>query len=182
MSKVFLKSLMASEDVKAYIGTGVFYSGTTKTAIDDGAAVVVGALEDSDAYAGLKDINTRKLTAPAAVTAKVALVDYVGVSSGDIAGVNYREGIKTAGLQAPAGATVRYRIPQVGDTFWLGSDNFGSGTPVAGKYGILTANATTFAVADAATANFCFAIETTKNLVEGAVNTDTLYFCRVVAC
>lgn len=180
--KLFQKSLMASEDVKAYLGTGVFYNGASTAAVDDGALVVVGGLEDSDAYTGIKDINKRKLTAPAATTDKVAIVDYVGVSHGEIMEVNYREGVKTAGLAASAGEAVRYRLPQVGDTFWLATGNFAT-APATGKFATPTAGATTYTVANSAAASgFCVAIETSKKLTEGAVDTDTLYFCRVVSC
>ena len=40
----------------------------------------------------MKDINTRKITAPKAVTDKVVFVDYVGVSQADVMGVTYRIG------------------------------------------------------------------------------------------
>ena len=73
--------------------SGVFYNGEDNLAsIHDGALVVIGDLEDHDVYPNTKDINKRKLTAPAADTDKVAIVDYVGVSQADVLGVVYRIG------------------------------------------------------------------------------------------
>ena len=90
--QLFQKVQMASEDVKSYLGTGVFYKENKEAPIHDGAVVVMGDLVDHDAYAGMKDINTRKITAPKAVTDKVVFVDYVGVSQADVMGVTYRIG------------------------------------------------------------------------------------------
>jgi hypothetical protein len=178
--KIFQKNLMASEDIQSFLGTGVFYDGEETAAIHDGAAVVVGDIEAHSVYGNMKDVNVRKITAPEAATDKVAIVDYVNRSEGDIMGVTYREGIQTAGLVAPAGKQVRYRILAVGDSFWLGTDNF-DGTPEEGKYAIPTAGDTIWTVAsDKATEGVCLKIETTKPLTEGTVNTDKLYFCTVI--
>ena len=54
-------------------------------------------------------------------------------------------------------------------------------TPAEGKYAIPTADSTLWTITDAiAEEGPCLKIETTKALTEGAVNTDTLYFCTVV--
>lgn len=90
--QVFEKVLMASEDVKSYLGTGIFQDSGENAEIHDGAVVTVGALVDHDAYAGMKDINTRILTAPTAITDPVVFIDYVGISEGMINGVLYRVG------------------------------------------------------------------------------------------
>ena len=179
--KIFQKNLMASEDVQSFLGTGVFYNGEETAEIHDGAAVVVGDIEAHSVYANLKDVNVRKITAPEAETDVVAIVDYSNRSEGKIMDVTYREGIQTAGLIAPAGKQVRYRILAVGDSFYLGTDNF-VGAPEVGKYAIPTAGNTIWTVTDAKSEKgTCLKIETTKPLTEGAVNTDTLYFCTVVA-
>lgn len=90
--KIFQKIQMASEDVKSYLHTGVFYSSSQPAPVDDGACVVVGALMDHDVYPNTKDINVRQITAPAATTDVVSIVDYVGVSQADVMGVTYRIG------------------------------------------------------------------------------------------
>ena len=178
--KIFQKNLMASEDVQSFLGTGVFYDGAEKAAIHDGAAVVVGDIEAHSVYANMKDVNVRKITAPESETDVVAIVDYTNRSEGKIMDVTYREGIQTAGLVAPAGKQVRYRVLVKGDTFYLGTDNF-AGTPAEGKYAIPTAGDTTWTIVDTvAEEGVCLKIEATKALTEGAVNTDTLYFCTVV--
>ena len=53
--KIFQKNLMASEDVQALLGTGVFYDGEGTAAIHDGALVTVGDIEKHSIYANLKD-------------------------------------------------------------------------------------------------------------------------------
>lgn len=178
--RMFQKNLMASEDVQSFLGSGVFYDGGSTAAIHDGAAVVIGDLEDHAVYSGIKDINVRKITAPSAATDVVAIVDYTNRSEGDIMGNTYREGVQTAGLEAPAGKVVRYRILAKHDSFYLATGNF-VGVPAEGKYAIPTANSTLWTVAEEATTDgVCLKIETKKPLTEGTVNTDTLYFCTVV--
>ena len=72
-------------------------------------------------------------SAPAAATDEVAIVDYAGISGGDIYGNYYRLGNKLAGLEAPAGEIVRVRRLHLHDKFWLGEANFES-TPTVGQY------------------------------------------------
>lgn len=181
--KIFQKVLMASEDVKSYLVTGVFETGEfTGDTLEDGAAVVIGGLVDHDVYDGIKDLNTRKLTKPAAITDKVGFVDYVGVSEANVMGVTYRVGDKVAGLSVPLGTKTRVRIPQIGDMFWLGADNFVS-TPTVGQYAKTTASDTRMTPAasvdeDGAT---YLAIEDEKNVITGTVNDGKMYLCHVVA-
>lgn len=178
--KIFQKNLMASEDIQVLLGTGVFYEGGNKAPVHDGALVEVGDIEAHSIYANLKDVNVRKITAPTAATTKYAIVDYVNRSQGEIMGVTYREGVKTAGQVAPAGKQVRYRILGKNDSFYLGTDNF-VGVPAVNKYAIPTADSTLWTITDSvAEEGLCLKIETTKPLTEGTVDTDTLYFCTVV--
>ena len=87
------KIQMASEDVKSYLHTGVFYNtGDVPADVGDGAIVVVGDLLDHDVYTGMKDLNKRKITAPTEKTDRVGIVDYVGVSEADVLGVTYSIG------------------------------------------------------------------------------------------
>ena len=173
--KVFQKVLMASEDVKSYLVSGV----SASVAFNDGDAVVVGGLKSSE------DFNVRSLTYGTGAT---AIVDYVGVSHGTIQGVTYREGIKTAGLSADMGEVVRCRVLAEGDTFYLASGNF-TGTPAVGKFATAAADGTwTIKTDDSSTADtdesteapasgLYLKIEASKNLVMGVRNADTLYFC-----
>lgn len=178
--RMIQKIQMASEDVKSYLHTGVFYNNDAQAPIADGACVVVGGLEDHDTYKNTKDINARKITAPKAVTDKVSIVDYVGVSQADVMGVVYRVGDKTAGLGALAGERVRVRDLKPGDEFWLTAGCF-KGTPVIGQYAVPTADDTLWtAQATAVEGAVNLKIETSKNLITGMVNdADLMYFCTV---
>lgn len=178
--KYFWRYLMNSENVLSNLVSGRFYDEDDATAeIHDGAVVVIGDLEDHAVYANIKDLDTHKITAPTAVTDKVAIVDLVNVSEGKIMGELYREGIKTAGLTVSAGIPVRVRRLVEGDKFFLASGNF-TGEVTVGEYAIPTADSTLWTPASEKTANACgIKILMEKPLVEGAVNTDTLYFCIV---
>lgn len=179
MAKIFQKNLMISEDVQSYLGTGVFYSAGKQAEVHDGALVSIGSLETSSIYGtGVVDTNVRQIKAYATGDTRLAVVDYVDRSQGEIMGVTYREGIKTAGLVAPAGKRVRYRIFGDGDSFWYGTDNF-DGTPRPGKFAVPQNGSTIWEVVDEAPKSGLYLeIETTKSLTEGAVDTDTLYFCK----
>lgn len=180
MAKNFTKSLMASEDVRSMLYSGVFFDGTDEAEIHDGALVVEGDMMEHSVYAGLKDPNVHKITAPTADTAAVGIVDYVGVSHGDIAGNDYREGIKTYGLAAPAGARVRVRRPAKHDTGYFSADCFAS-APTVGQYAVPTANSTLWTpAASASTTKTCIKIEYAKDVVTGTVNADTEYFVTFV--
>lgn len=179
--KIFQKNLMVSEDVKANLGTGVYYENDAEAPIHDGALVEIGDIMDHTVYAGMKDANVRKITAPTAGAKRLAIVDYVNRSHGNIMGVEYREGVKTAGLSAEKGEQVRYRIPGLNDTFWLGDENF-SEVPTEGAYATSTEGDTIWTVsAEAPTEGLVVKIENIEPLTEGTVNTGKLYFCTVIS-
>ena len=175
------KIQMASEDVKSYLVTGLFYDGEDTPAVcHDGAVVVIGDLCDHDVYTGLKDYNKHKITAPEAATDAVAIVDYVGVSTADVYNVLYKIGDKTLGLSAPAGEPTRVRVMKKYDKFFLFSGNFAS-TPTVGQYAIPTAGSTLWTPAAAAsTDSTCLKIEFSTPAIMGQTDVDTKYFCRVV--
>lgn len=179
-NKNFAKSLMMSEDVQMMLVTGAFYDGSDDRAeIHDGALVVLGAVQDHSVYTGLKDPNVRKITAPAADTDSVAIVDYVGVNQADANGVAYRVGEKTFGLVCPADRQTRVRRLAKGDTFWLAEGNFAS-APTAGQYAIPTAESTLFTPsATLVTNKFCVKVEYRQAVTQGTVNTGYQYFCTV---
>lgn len=176
----FHKGLMASEDIRAMLKTGAFYdTGDDRAEVEDGALVVLGALEKHAIYEGLKDLNTHKIKYPEADTDSVAIVDYDDRSYGEIMGVTYRDGIKTYGISCPANKLTRVRIPMKGDSFWLDSDNFAS-TPTVDQYAIPTAGSGKYTPsASAVTDKFCVQVVEKKETAEGAVNTRTEYFCVV---
>lgn len=177
----FQKSLMTSEFDGSKLTTGKFYDADDALAeCLDGAFVTLGDLEDSEVYANLKDPNVYKITAPAAATDKVAVVDYVGVPYGTIGGVTYREGTKLYGLTAPAGTKVRVRKLGVGDTFYLSTGNF-TGAVGSNGFAVVTAGDVRLTpAAAAATDKTCIKIHYEQNVVEGMVNSDTQYFCEII--
>lgn len=169
----FEKILMASEDVKSYLVSGV-----CESELFDGAVVKIGDLVDHEVYKGLKDMNTRTIEAGYEAGKRYGIVDYVGVSEGAIAGVNYREGIKTAGLPVPAGRATRVRIPQIGDEFFLGDGNF-SAAPTAGSEYVPTADG--LFEAGASGNGFAIKVEFETDKVVGQVNDSKKYFCTVMS-
>ena len=178
--KQFSHYKMSSEYDGSKLVSGYFYANDAVAAVEDGSIVVVGDVINHSVFTGMKDFDNRKVTYPTAITDKVAVVDYVGVAEGTIAGNLYREGIKTAGLTCPAGRPTRVRVLQAGDTFFTASGNF-TGTPQAGKFAIPTANSGQWTVVDEAVdTSTCIKIEGSKPLTQGTVDADTLYFCTVV--
>lgn len=180
MSMNFHKGLMMSEVVPTKLVTGIYQVSGTATAVGDGALVTIGALQAHDVYANTTDLNTRAVAAPAAVTNRVGVIDYVGVPGGTIGGNYFREGYKTYGLTVPAGTPARVRILELDDTGFWGSSNFAS-TPTVGQYAVLTVGAVTLTpAASKPNSGFCVKVEASKPVTEGTVNTDTEYFCTVV--
>lgn len=179
--KFIEKILMASEDVKSYLVSGV----CKDKELADGSLVEIGDLIDHEVYKGLKDMNTREIK-PYAGTGRVGIVDYVGVSKGEIMGVIYSEGVKTCGLPCPAGAHTRVRCPKLGDEFYLGEDNFES-APVAdtdGKGGLGYAVAGSdgqWAPATAPAADkLCVRVEFNKDKIIGVKNEGKKFYCTVI--
>ena len=177
--KYFWRYLMSSENVLTQLVSGRYYEDGAPAEIHDGALVVIGDLEDHAIYANIKDLDTHKITKPTAVTDKVAIVDLVNVSEGKIQGELYREGMKTAGLTVSAGIPVRVRRLVEGDKFYLATGNF-VGDVVVGEYAIPTADSTLWTPASELVKDACgIKVLMEQPLVEGAVNTDTKYFCVV---
>ena len=82
----FAKIKMMSEDVNSLLLTGKFKANGQLARVEDGAIVVVGDLMDSTVYANNKDMNVFEISAPAADTDEVAIVDIVDVAKGDVYG------------------------------------------------------------------------------------------------
>lgn len=181
MAKNFRKSVMASETVHTLEYTGRFYdNGGNPAECHNGALVVQGAMEDHSVFDGLKDPNVYKITAPAADTDEIHVVDYVDVSHGEIMGVMHREGIKTYGISAPAGADIRVRIPKKHDKGYFAEENFAT-PPTVGQYAVPTADSTLWTPsASKVTDKTCIKIEYEKAVTEGMVNSGKEYFVTFV--
>lgn len=142
-TKTFNKALMASEDVKAYVGSALYQVSAANAPIHNGAFVVLGELAPDTTYETSGDYayNVYLATAPAAVTDKVVVIDLANTQEGTINGNDYKVGIQLYNLVCPAGKAARYRRMVVGDKMWL-SDGLFASTPTVGKYAELTANDT----------------------------------------
>ena len=171
--KFIEKILMASEDVKSYLVSGV----CKDKELADGSLVEIGDLIDHEVYKGLKDMNTREIK-PYAGTGRVGIVDYVGVSQGTIQQVVYRVGSKVLGLPVPANENTRVRIPQVGDEFYLADGNF-EATPVAGT--VYTGKADGSYVAGTEGDGFTFKVEYVTDKIMGQVNAGKKAYCTVLS-
>ena len=144
MANVFRAAEMMSEDVQSYVISCQYQEGSKDAPIADGSFVKLGELKPDKTCSeeGDKDYNVYLASAPTAVTDKVVVVDYPGVSEGAISGNSYRLGVKLFDLVAPAGRPVRARRLALGDRFWLGEENF-SNSVVVGNIAGLEANKTT---------------------------------------
>lgn len=181
MAKVFRAAEMMSEDVQSYVISCQYQVASADAPIEDGSFVKLGELKPDTTYAaaGDKDYNVYLASMPTAVTDKVVVIDYPGVSEGSIAGNSYRMGVKLFDLVAPAGRPVRARRLALGDRFWLGEDNFAAAVDANG-YAILTANDVRLTPATAAGDNFAVKIHLGKDFNYGQSAKGKLYLCEVV--
>lgn len=180
MAKIFSKALMMSEDVKSYLTSVRFQANNADAPVDDGSFVVLGDhVQDTTYGEGRVNPNGYFGKAPAALTDKVAVIDLPEISEGTINGNDYKIGIKTSNLTAPAGRLVRARKLALGDKFWLGSDNFTADVGENG-FGILTANDVRLTPAGAQGANFAVKIIDKRNLTIGQHNEGMQYLVEVV--
>jgi len=176
MAVVFKEGKMASNILDSYLANA-----KAAVALPDGALVTLGALVADTTYdANGLEYDTYVATAPAAVTDEVAIVDYAGISAGEIAGNNYKLGNKLYGLVAPIGEIVRVRRLALHDKFWLGADNFAS-APTVGQYATATAAATTHTpAASLPGSGYAIKVLVSEDLTTGMRSNGKLYLCEVV--
>lgn len=179
------KARMASESVLSLVGSTKFQDSSEYAPITDGALVVLQGLAPNDAYNigdvdDAVDYNVFLSAAPTAPTDDVVIVDIAGISNGDIAGNNYKMGIKLYGLTAPAGEAVRYRTLMKGDMYWLSDGCFVS-APTVGQYAIATASSVqhTPNASNPGAGQYCVKILASKGFTAGSNNIGTLYLCQV---
>ena len=184
MAKVFRAAEMMSEDVQSYVISCQYQVGGVDSQIEDGSFVKLGELKPDKTYSeeGDKDYNVYLASAPTAVTDKVVVIDYPGVSEGSISGNSYRMGVKLFDLVAPAGRPVRARRLALGDRFWLGEGNF-NGSVTVGNIAGLEANQTTLKDSGAQTVTpgqLNVKIHLGKDFNYGQSASGKLYLCEVV--
>lgn len=181
MAKVFRAAEMMSEDVQSYVISCQYQAAGVDAPIEDGSFVKLGELKEDKTYveAGDKDYNVYLASQPTALTDKVVVIDYPGVSEGTISGNSYRIGVKLFDLVAPAGRPVRARRLALGDRFWLGEGNF-TGAIGDNGFATLTANDVRLTPAGAAGDNFAVKIHLGKDFNYGQSASGKLYLCEVV--
>lgn len=150
--------------------------------IYDGSLVVLGELADDKTYdEDGKEYDTYNATAPAAATDEVVIVDYAGISEGEINENRYRMGIKLHNLACPAGHPMRVRRLYLHDKFWLGENNF-SATPTVGEYATAEAGEYTHAPAESKPeSGYAIKILVENDLTVGMHSEGKLYLCEVVS-
>lgn len=123
---LFFAGKMGSQQLDVLLANAYIVDGEGE-AIEapNGGLVELGELHADDTYSatGLQ-YDVYDATAPTAEPKDLALIDYAGISEGEIAGNEYKIGIKLYNLNVPAGVITRVRRPFMHDKFWLGADNY----------------------------------------------------------
>lgn len=181
-ANVFKTGKMISNVVDSYLANAV-----SEVAIPDGAIVKLGDLAADTTYAANgKEYDTYVATAPTAANDEVVICDYAGIEEYSESGYTpnnvIKYGIKLYGLTVPAGTIYRVRRLALHDKFWLGEANFaGSTAPAAGKYAIVTANATTLTVQGSLSGQgLGIKILVEEDLTTGMKSDGKIFLCEVV--
>lgn len=174
---LFFAGKMLSQDADSQVTNAVLES-----AVKDGALVVLGDLAADTTYVANGDFeyDVYEAAAPVAATDEVVIVDYAGISGGDIYDNYYKIGVKLFGLEAPAGEIVRVRRLHLHDKFWLGEANFES-APTVGKFAAAKAGSMLHEPAAALPVSG-YAIKILKEdyLTTGMESNGKKYLCEVV--
>ena len=182
MAYLFKEGKMASNVLDSALANALIQNNGQDISAKDGSLVVLGELVADKTYEdrGL-EYDSYYAKAPEADTDEVVIVDYAGVSSGNITGNNYKLGYKLYDLEVPAGEIVRVRRLHLHDKFWLGASNFVS-TPEVGKFAVATAGKMEHTPAAAkAEGKYCIKILVAKDLTVGMSAKGLMYLCEVVA-
>ena len=169
--KLFQKVNMASETIHSAMRSGIVYANdkTNKAKAGAGDIVIPFGYEVNDVY-GIVDENMMKVIAPVLGTeTNLFVLDPVldpVATNGDLV---YRIGVRTLGIEIPAGQRTAMRQLFANDIFYLGADNFES-VPVAGeKFGISAGKTTLKKVesGEEAAAAVLFRVDLVTNLQQG---------------
>ena len=177
MAKVMYSGKMVSDQIDAYLTNGVADSN-----LKDGDLVALGDLVADTTYVATGDVQYDVYEAdfPAAATDEVVIIDYAGISEGEINDNEYKIGKKLYNLTIPAGTNFRVRRLALHDKFWLGTDNFAS-TPVVGEYATATADAGEHTPANALPASgYAVKVLVEKDLTTGMRSQGKIYLVEVV--
>ena len=178
MAYIMYSGKMVSDQIDAYLTNGV-----AETALKDGFLVALGDLAADTTYdANGVEYDVYEAAVPAAATDEVGIIDYAGISEGNINGNEYKIGKKLYNLTIPAGTNFRVRRLALHDKFWLGGDNFTAPTaPTVGEFATATAGAGTLTAAQAAPqAGFAVKVLVEKDLTAGMHSEGKMYLVEVV--
>lgn len=176
MAHVMYSGKMISDQIDAYLTNGV-----ADEDLYDGTLVALGDLVADTTYAERGDVQydvyeAAKATARAA---EVGIIDYAGISEGEIAGNEYKMGYKLYNLTIPAGTNFRVRRLNLHDKFWVGTDNF-EGTPVVGGLAVVGAAGGFAPAAEAPEAGLAVKVLVEKDLTTGMRSQGKIYLVEVV--
>ena len=176
MATVFYSGKMVSDQLDAALTNG-----RAQEDLKDGYLVELGDLVADVTYdANGLEYDVYEAAAPTAATSEVGIIDYAGISQGEIIDNVYKMGHKLYNLTIPAGENFRVRRVHLHDKFWLGADCFKS-APTVGEFA--TAEADEFTHKPAATlpqAGYAVKVLVEKDLTTGMRNNGKLYLCEVV--
>ena len=177
MAYIMYSGKMVSDQIDAYLTNGVATSD-----LKDGFLVALGNLAADTTYdANGVEYDVYEAAVPAAATDEVGIIDYAGISEGNINGNEYKIGKKLYNLTVPAGTNFRVRRLALHDKFWLGGDNFGATAPTVGEFATATAGAGTLTAAQAAPqAGFAVKVLVEKDLTAGMHSEGKMYLVEVV--
>lgn len=181
MAKIFYSGKMISDQIDAYTTNGV----NALVEFHDGDLVKLGDLAADTTYdttynANGKEYDVYEAAAPAAASDEVGIIDYAGISEGEIAGNEYKIGKKLYDLTIPAGTNFRVRRLNLHDKFWVGAGNFVA-TPVVGEYAGATAGDARFTAAAALpAAGLGVKVLVERDLTTGMRSNGKMYLVEVV--
>lgn len=135
---LFFAGKMGSQQLDVLLANAIVLDGSNDPVeAINGGLVDLGDLRADDTYSATgKQYDVYDAKAPTASYKDLAIIDYAGVSEGEIAGNEYKIGIKLYGLKVPAGQVTRVRRFMLHDKFWLGSANYAVEPAIGDHYGI----------------------------------------------
>lgn len=176
MAYVMYSGKMISDQIDSYLTNGV-----AEIDLKDGGLVTLGDLAADTTYdQNGVEYDVYEADKPAAATDEVVIIDYAGISEGEINENNYKIGKKLYNLTVPAGTNFRVRRLALHDKFWLGADNFAS-APTVGEYAVATASAIEHTPAAALPASgYAVKVLVEKDLTTGMRSNGKIYLVEVV--
>lgn len=174
---MFYSGKMVSDQIDAALTNAV-----CSQSILDGSLLVLGNLVADTTYAASGDVQY-DLYAGAAMAAddtEFVIVDYAGISEGQIMGNNYKMGRKLYDLNVPANVPTRVRRLYLHDKFWLGENNF-NGTPTVGQFAIPEVGKYTHKPAASISSGYGIKILKEEDATVGMSLQGKKYLCEVVS-